>query len=84
MTLKLQNTVDKKVYIYENLEDFNDSRIFYHFNITLDEGMADGSYNYFLYDENNVQVANGNLQVGDYKKVVTAYTKNNTYVQYNG
>lgn len=84
MTLKLVNTVDKKTYFYHNLSDFADSRIFYHFNIQLDEGMADGSYEYFLFDENDNQIANGNVQIGNYVKEATAYTKNNTYVQYNG
>lgn len=84
MTLKLENSVDKKTYIYTNLTDLADSRIFFHFDLILDDGMPDGSYNYFLYDVNDIQVASGILQIGDYNKTVTTYTKNNTYVQYNG
>lgn len=86
MTLKIKNQLTKKIYTFD-VEDINDSKMFFHFNVQLPDGIDEGQYNYALYDENNVQVANGILQVGKYddkKEVTTAYTKNNEYIQYNG
>lgn len=83
MTLKLQNTVDKREYFFYNLEDINDSKMFFHFNIRLEAGMPDGSYEYTLID-NNAVVARGNVQVGEYTQTNTAYTKNNEFIQYKG
>ena len=83
MRLVFKNTVDKKEYFFDNLEDINDSKMFYHFNIRLFAGMPDGSYDYTLYD-GNTKLAIGNVQIGDYVQVNTAYTKNNTFIQYNG
>lgn len=83
MKLKFVNTVDKKEYYFDNLEDINDSKMFFHFNIKLVSGMPDGSYEYTLYD-GNTKLAIGVVQIGDYKQVNTAYTKNNTFIQYKG
>lgn len=86
MRLKLKSNLDKTVYNFTNISDIDDSKLFYHFNLQLEEGMPDGSYTYYLFDDNDKQVANGVLQIGDYesKQSVTAYTKNNEYKQYNG
>ena len=84
MKLKLVNNVNKKEYIYSGLTDYNDSKMFYHFPLQLDNNMDDGSYTYYLFNEEDEQVATGNLQIGDYVKTATAYTKNNTYTVYNG
>lgn len=87
MVLKFKNSLDKKVYTFSQITDINDSKMFFHFNIQLPEGMPDGSYTYALYDDNNVQIANGQAQVGDFKgkaEATTAYTKNNEFIQYNG
>lgn len=83
MTLKLINSVDKKEYLFNNLEDIGDSRMFFHFNVKLVNGMPDGSYEYYLINEGAV-IAKGNAQVGSYEQVNTAYTKNNEFIQYNG
>ena len=83
MTLKFVNNVDKREYLFQNLEDINDSKMFFHFNIRLTAGMPDGSYEYNLID-NNVVVASGNVQIGEYKQTNTTYTKNNEFIQYNG
>ena len=83
MTLKFINNVDKKEYVFQNMEDINDSKMFYHFNIMIHEGMPDGSYEYHLID-NNVVVARGNAQIGEYSQTNTTYTKNNEFIQYNG
>ncbi len=84
MTLKLISNVSKREYIYSGLTDYSDSKLFYHFPLQLDENMNDGSYTYYLFNDNDEQVATGNLQIGDYVKEATAYTKNNTYKVYNG
>lgn len=83
MKLVLKNTVDKKEYFFNNMEDINDSKMFFHFNIKLPTNMPDGSYEYTLYD-GDVKLAFGVAQVGDYRQVNTAYTKNNEFVQYKG
>ena len=44
MTLRIENEVTHKIYDFENLTDRQDSRLFYHFDITLFEGMDDGIY----------------------------------------
>ena len=46
--------------------------------------MPDGSYEYILYGDNNTKLALGNVQIGEYKQVNTAYTKNNQFIQYKG
>lgn len=82
MILKLINNLDKNEWSFE-VEDSETSRNFFHFQLSLRSGMNDGEYTYILYDD-DAEIARGLLQVGDYKPVVTAYTKNNTYKQYNG
>ena len=83
MRLVFKNTVDKREYVFNDLEDINDSKMFFHFNIQLYANMPDGSYEYTLYD-NNRKLALGNVQIGEYKQVNTAYTKNNQFIQYKG
>ena len=83
MKLVLKNTVDKKEYFFNNMEDINDSKMFFHFNIQLPANMPDGSYEYTLYD-NDVKMAFGVAQVGNYTQTNTAYTKNNEFIQYKG
>lgn len=80
------NNVTKKEYELTNLDDKLTSRLFYTFDITLEDGMDDGEYSYTLYDEQNVVKATGLLQVGDYKPQNNTYTAetHNGYIQYNG
>lgn len=63
------------------------SRLFYTFDITLPQNMADGEYTYTLYDEQDVVKATGLLQVGEYTPEKTTYNNDaikeqNGYVQY--
>lgn len=76
MILKLVNNLSKKTHILNDLEDKNDSNLFYHFNITLpfsnvngiDVTLVDeGEYTYELIDGENI-IAQGLMQIGDYKK----------------
>jgi hypothetical protein len=87
MKLILKNNVDKKEYEF-SVTDLEDSGMFWHFNINLVDGMPDGEYSYVLYDNDNKQVAEGLLQIGDYEikqQEQPVYTNNNNeYIQYNG
>lgn len=89
MLLKLYNNTTKREINLDNLEDITDSRLFFHFKITLPEDLDDGEYAYTLYDDEEVVKATGLLQVGDYVPEKTEYTgntirENNGYVQYSG
>ena len=84
MRLVFKNTVDKREYIFNDLEDINDSKMFFHFNIQLPNEVDEGSYDYILYGDNNEKLAIGLCQIGEYKQVNTAYTKNNQFIQYKG
>lgn len=83
MTLKIENTVSKMVYNFDNLEDKLTSNLFYTFDIQLESKIEEGSYTYTLY-ENDVVKATGVLQCGNYKpnnKTYSAKTENG-YIQY--
>lgn len=85
MTLKLVNNVSKKEYEF-NVTDVGDSKMYYHFeNFTLEDGMDDGEYNYFLFDNDDNLVAQGLVQIGNYVPQNTITYENNktTYKQYN-
>ena len=84
MKLVLKSNITKKTWEY-TVVDNGDSRLFYHFpKFKLTEPMDEGEYDYELYDDGEL-VAQGLLQIGNYKNNnVTRYTKNNTYKQYNG
>ena len=87
MLLKLTNNLTKKVYEFDNLDDKLTSRIFYTFDIQLQEPMDDGEYTYDLYDADGLHKATGLLQIGDYtpeNKTYSATTSENGYIQYNG
>lgn len=85
MKLRLNSTITKKNWEFQ-VEDAADSILFYHFPaFTLTEKMDDGQYEYTLFDEDEVVVAVGVLQIGDYtdnKK--KEYKKDGQYKQYNG
>ena len=84
MRLVFKNSVDKREYIFNDLEDINDSKMFFHFNIQLPNNVDEGSYDYILYGDNNEKLATGLCQIGDFVQVNTAYTKNNQFIQYKG
>lgn len=87
MKLILKNNVDKKEYEF-SVVDLEDSGMFWHFNINLVSGMPDGEYSYFLFDNDEKQVAEGLVQVGNYEiREEEKHTYNNSgteYLQYNG
>lgn len=88
MLLKLYNNTTKREINLDNLEDITDSRLFFHFKITLPDGVDDGEYTYTLYEDDVVK-ASGLLQVGDYVPEKTTYEGNtikekNGYISYNG
>lgn len=84
MVLLLQNNVTKREYSY-TVYDVNDSNLFWHFTLTLGENMDDGEYTYRLMNE-NVELAKGILQIGDYQNNSKKYTttNDNGIKQYNG
>ena len=84
MVFSLQNNVTKKEYSYK-VYDVNDSTLFYHFTLTLGEDMDEGEYTYKLFND-NLLLAQGLLQIGDYKNNSKKYTVTDVggIKQYNG
>lgn len=84
MVFLLQNNVTKREYSYR-VYDVNDSTLFWHFTLTLGENMDDGEYTYRLMND-NVELAKGVLQIGDYQNNSKKYTTtdDNGIKQYNG
>lgn len=84
MTFYLQNNVTKREYTYR-VYDVNDSTLFFHFTLTLGENMDEGEYTYRLFND-NVQLAQGLLQIGDYQNNSKKYTTTDVsgIKQYNG
>lgn len=84
MTFYLQNNVTKREYSYK-VYDVNDSTLFYHFTLTLGEDMDEGEYTYKLMND-NLLLAQGLLQIGDYKNNLKKYTVTDVggIKQYNG
>ena len=67
MRLELTNNLTKITKILDNIEDKNNSGLFYSFDISLDGSYEDGEYTYRLIDKEKV-VATGLLQIGDYER----------------
>lgn len=84
MVFLLQNNVTKREYSYK-VYDVNDSTLFYHFTLTLGEDMDEGEYTYKLMND-NLLLAQGLLQIGDYKNNIKKYTVTDVggIKQYNG
>ena len=84
MRLNIFNTLTKVSYDIENLTDLMKNPLNYCFSISLPEGVDAGEYNYELYDDDDVLVAQGLLQIGSYEAPKTPYTAqtNNGYYQY--
>lgn len=86
MTLELTNNLTKNKTLWEEIEDKNNSTLFFSFDICLEGIYDDGEYTYRLLDGEDVK-ATGLLQIGDYKKdenINKEYTDNNgkTYIVY--
>lgn len=86
MKLKLVNNLSKTVYELNNLTGNSNSNLFYKLNVSLPANIEEGEYNYYLYDDNDVELAKGLAQVGDYAPEKKTYTQqnNNGFIQYNG
>lgn len=86
MTLDLVSNISKNAFLF-GVNDLEDSALFYHFNISLAEGMEDGEYTYYL-KEGDELLAMGLLQIGDYKRdenINKEYNDNNNgYIVYDG
>ena len=86
MKLELIHSLSKNAVLL-TVNDLEDSALFYHFNITLIDGMEDGEYTYYLKD-GDMLLATGLLQIGDYKRDENVNTKyndnNNGYIVYDG
>lgn len=85
MKLILKNTVSKKEYEFD-VDDLCTSKMCYSFNIELEQGMDEGSYEYTLLGNENSVLATGLCQLGDYEAEHKVYDNNNKtkYIQYNG
>lgn len=87
MRLELTNNLTKITKILGNIEDKNNSGLFYSFDISLDGSYEDGEYTYRLIDGEKV-VATGLLQIGDYERdmnINTEYDNNKKdIIVYNG
>lgn len=86
MKLEIIHSLSKNIVNF-TVNDLEDSALFYHFDISLIDGMEDGEYTYFLKD-GDMLLATGLLQIGDYKRdenVNTEYNDNNVgYIVYDG
>ena len=86
MKLEIIHSLSKNTANF-TVDDLKDSALFYHFDISLVEGIEDGEYTYYLKDGNEL-LATGLLQIGDYKRdenVNTKYNENNNgYIVYDG
>ena len=86
MKLEIIHSLSKNTVNF-TVDDLKDSALFYHFDITLIDGMEDGEYTYYLKEGDEV-LATGLLQIGDYKRDENVNTKyndnNNGYIVYDG
>lgn len=75
MKFIIKNGITKRNFEY-NIEDLNESLIYYTFNINVPEEMDDGEYTYVLKDDGDKILATGLMRVGDYKQNNTQYINN--------
>lgn len=80
MLLKFRNNLTKNEYEF-NVNDWYSSTIFFEFEIELKSDIEDGEYNYYLYDD-GIKVAEGLLQIGDYKAKGKVYNNEKKYKTY--
>lgn len=80
MLLKFRNNLTKNEYEF-NVNDWYSSTIFFEFEIELKSDMEDGEYTYNLYD-GDIKVAEGLLQIGDYKAKGKVYNNEKKYKTY--
>ena len=81
MKLEIINNLTKQKLTF-NVTDIYSSEIFFHFELMLQDNLegiktkdiVDGEYSYNLYDGEK-KVAEGVLQIGDYKASTTVFNK---------
>jgi hypothetical protein len=81
MKLVLINSLSKEKYeliVRDNGSTMN----YYKLEINLYDNMAEGEYEYTLLDDNNNEISNGLLQIGDYKQNNDVYEHKNKIVVY--
>lgn len=84
MIIKYVNNVTHKEY-KASVNDIGDSRLYFHFLLTVPEGVDDGEYSCYLFDENEENCFwTGLIQVGDYKQTNKKYDNKKEIKQYNG
>ena len=83
MKLFIKNGITHKEFEY-NVDDLNESSIFYTFNINIPESFDDGEYSYTLKDNEEKIVATGLMRIGDFKQENKEYNNNKDkkYLQY--
>lgn len=82
MKLFIKNGITHKEFEY-NVDDLNESSIFYTFNINIPDSFDDGEYEYTLKDDGDKILATGLMRVGDYKTENKEYNnKDKKYIQY--
>ena len=83
MKLVLINSLSKEKYeliVRDNGSTMN----YYKLEINLYDNMAEGEYEYTLLDDNNNEISNGLLQIGNYKQNNKQYSDKKTNIVYNG
>ena len=80
--LELVHQTTQQKFVFDNLENTSEQRRLYLFQSDFSQ-LIDGTYNYFLYDENAI-VEEGLLVFGDWEMNNTEYEKDNKTVAYNG
>ena len=82
MQFIIKNGITHKNFEY-NVEDLNESSIFYTFNINIPDSLDDGEYEYTLKDNEDKIVATGLIRVGDFKQENKQYINNkDKFIQY--
>lgn len=81
MKLKLKNDLLNQEYILD-VRDAGSTFNYYRLSINLHSNMAEGEYEYTLLDDNDNELSNGLLQIGDYKQNNDVYEHKNKIVVY--
>ena len=81
MKLKLYDSIENKIWLLE-VKDAGSTMNYYKFNINLPNDINDGCKIYTLLDENNNEISNGLLQIGNYKQNNDVYEHKNKIVVY--
>lgn len=83
MKLVLINSLSKEKYeliVRDNGSTMN----YYKLEINLYDNMAEGEYEYTLLDDNNNEISNGLLQLGNFTQNNKQYSDKKTNIVYNG